>query len=73
MRMFDVFMGAKAQIWGYESQHCTIVQDVSSGKFYAECDEILSRRALNSDNYVQVLNDMFCDYCTEKAAWMGMG
>ena len=70
--MLKKFVDTKAQIWGSESFACTIVYDVAADKFFAECDDIMSRRRLTDSNYEEVLNDMFYDYCCEKAAWMGV-
>ena len=69
--MLKKFVNCRSQIWGSESYACTIVYEVSTGKFYAECDSIMQRRLLNESNYVEKLNDMFYDYCVENAAWMG--
>lgn len=68
--MMKKFLNTKAQIWGDESHACTIVYEVSTGKFRAEteCDS----RILNDKNYERVLNDMFYDYCVENASYMGV-
>ena len=42
------------------------------GRLFAECESTLDRRRLTETNYRQILNDMFYDYCTENAAWMGV-
>jgi hypothetical protein len=70
--MMKKFIDTKAQIWGDESHACTIVYEVASGKYFAECGAILNRRRLTEKNYVEVLNDMFYDYCVENASWMGV-
>lgn len=70
--MLKKFVDAKARIWGSESHACTIVYEVSTGKFFAECDAILARRRLTEKNHLEVLNDMFYDYCVENASWMGV-
>jgi hypothetical protein len=69
--MLKKFIDAKAQIWGSESYACTIVYEVSTGKFFAECGD-LDRRRLTEKNHLEVLNDMFYDYCVENASWMGV-
>lgn len=71
MKMHD-YMVAKARIWGAESYACTIVFEIASGKYFAECDSILGKKRLTEKNYEEVLNDMFYDYCCENAAWMGV-
>ena len=66
------FMDCKARIWGDESHNCTIIYEIASRQFFAECDLICGRRRLTDSNYEQVLNDMFYDYCMENASWMGV-
>lgn len=65
---------AVAQIWASESHNVTIIYGVScrdgSEDFHAECG--IDRRRLTARNYLEVLNDMFYDYCCENAAWMGV-
>jgi hypothetical protein len=67
---------AKAQIWANESHDCTIIFDGtneairSEGKYYAECDLTGERKRLTASNFERVLNDMFYDYCVEKAIWI---
>lgn len=68
--MMKKFMNAKAQIWGDESHACTIVYEISTRKYRAECE--VDSRILNEKNYERVLNDMFYDYCVENADWMGV-
>jgi hypothetical protein len=70
--MLKKFVDAKARIWGSEAYACTIVFEVAKYKFYAECEDILARRLLTDNNYEEVLNDMFYDYCVEKASYMGV-
>ena len=70
--MLKKFVNAKGQIWGSEAHSCTIVYEVESGKFFAECENTLQRRRLTDSNYVEVLNDMFYDYCVENADYMGV-
>lgn len=76
--MLKKFVDAKARIWGSEAYACTIVFDCvnqavrSEGKFYAECESTISRRRLTEENHEEVLNDMFYDYCVEKASYMGV-
>lgn len=68
--MLKKFVDCKAQIWGSESHACTIVYEVATGKFFAETET--DCRSLTEKNYLEVLNDMFYDYCMENAAWMGV-
>lgn len=70
--MLKKFIDAKARIWGSEAYACTIVFEIASGKYFAECEDILAHRRLTDQNYDSVLNDMFYDYCLEKAGWMGV-
>lgn len=70
--MLKKFVDCKARIWGSESYACTIVYEIASGKYFAECETILSTRRLTESNYEEVLNDMFYDYCVEQASWMGV-
>ena len=70
--MLKKFIDAKARIWGSESYACTIVYEVSTQRFYAECDSIMTQKRLTDKNYLEVLNDMFYDYCVENASWMGV-
>ncbi len=62
---------ALEQIWGSESPRVSILLN-PEGKMYAECEETMDRRRLTDSNYREVLNDMFYDYCVEKASWMGV-
>jgi len=32
----------------------------------------MAHRLLTEKNHLEVLNDMFYDYCVENAAWMGV-
>jgi hypothetical protein len=70
--MLKKFVDCKARIWGSEAYACTIVYEVAKGKFFAECGSTLAHRRLTEENCEEVLNDMFYDYCVEKAAWMGV-
>jgi hypothetical protein len=70
--MLKVFVDCKARIWGSESHACRIVYEVSTGRYYAECDSTLEQKRLTKSNYERVLNDMFYDYCVENADWMGV-
>ena len=70
--MLKKFVDVKAQIWGSEAHACTIVYEVSTGKFFAECESTLACRRLTDSNHVEVLNDMFYDYCVENADLMGV-
>jgi hypothetical protein len=71
-KMLQKFINTKAQIWGSESYACTIIYEVASGKFYAECNSISESKRLTESNYERVLNDMFYDYCVENASYMGV-
>lgn len=62
---------ALVQIWGSES-HAVSLCRLADGTLYAECGETVQCRRLTDLNYLNVLNDMFYDYCLEKAAWMGV-
>ncbi len=68
--MMKKFLDTKAQIWGNESHACTIVYEISTRKYRAECG--IDSRVLNEKNCERVLNDMFYDYCVENADWMGV-
>lgn len=70
--MLVKFLNCKNQIWGDECGACDIAYEVSDGKFFAECAFTMQRRRLTKDNYEEVLNDMFYDYCVENANWMGV-
>ena len=70
--MLKKFVDCKARIWGSESHACTIVYEVSTGRYMAECRGIGEEKRLTENNYERVLNDMFYDYCVEKSAWMGV-
>ena len=69
-KMLKTFVDAKARIWGSESHACTIVYEVSTQRFYAECGIEIKR--LNEKNFERVLNDMFYDYCCKNADFMGV-
>jgi hypothetical protein len=62
---------ALRQIWGSECYHVVLVW-TPEGKLYAECENTLARRRLTDENHREVLNDMFYDYCTENASYMGV-
>lgn len=68
--MLKKFVDCKSRIWGSESYACTIVYEVSTGRYRAECDE--DSRLLNEENYERVLNDMFYDYCVKNSEYMGV-
>lgn len=70
--MLKKFVDAKARIWGSESYACSIVFEVASKRYLAVCDEIGEEKILTETNYERVLNDLFYDYCVEKASWMGV-
>jgi hypothetical protein len=62
---------ALVQIWGSESHKVSLLLN-PEGRLYAECEETMDRRRLTETNYRDILNDMFYDYCVEKASWMGV-
>ena len=68
--MLKKFVDCKSRIWGDEAHACSIVYEVSTGKYRAECG--IDSRVLNEKNYEEVLNDMFYDYCVENASYMGV-
>ena len=70
--MLKKFVDLKARVWGSEAYACTIVYEIASGKFYAECNSINESKILTESNYERVLNDMFYDYCVENASYMGV-
>jgi hypothetical protein len=74
--MLKKFVDCKARIWGSEAHACTIVFHVSPldgrTRFYAECESTMERCRLTDNNYEEVLNDMFYDYCVENASYMGV-
>ncbi|NDC23380.1 MAG: hypothetical protein EBZ49_04545 [Proteobacteria bacterium] len=70
--MLKKFIDCKARIWGSESYACTIVYEVSSGKFFAECESTCSKKRLTYENYSEVLNEMFYDYCVKNSSYMGV-
>ena len=72
MLNMETINNAKTRIWGAESYRVTIVYEISTQRFYAECEDILTTKRLTLNNYERVLNDMFYDYCVENASWMGM-
>lgn len=69
MKIHD-YMVAKARIWRSESHACTIIFEVSTGKYRAETEN--DSRILTPNNFERVLNDMFYDYCVENASYMGV-
>jgi len=69
MKIHD-YMVVKAQIWGDESHACSIIYEIGTHRYRAECEG--DSRILNEKNYERVLNDMFYDYCVENASWMGV-
>lgn len=66
------FCDARARIWGSESYACSIIFHPMENKYYAECDSSMESRRLTEKNYLEVLNDMFYNYCVENAAYMGV-
>lgn len=70
--MLKKFVDCKARIWGSESYACSIIFEVSTGRYYAKCDSIMEEKRLTESNYERVLNDMFYDYCVENANEMGV-
>lgn len=72
MLNMQILNDAKTRIWGSESYRVTIVYEISTQRFYAECEDILTTKRLTLNNYERVLNDMFYDFCVENAAWNGV-
>lgn len=70
--MLKMFVDTKARIWGSESYACTIVYEVSTGRYFAECESTLESRILTKENYLEKLNDMFYNYCMKNASYMGV-
>jgi len=66
---YDMLNDCKVRIWGSESDQCSIV--LEEGNYYAECGYTLGRRLLTKQNYSDIFNDMFYDYCVENGSWMG--
>lgn len=64
------YIAAKVRIWGDDAVYCAIGFD--GKKYFADCGVTLDRRVINESNYLDVLNDMFYDYCVENAEWMGV-
>lgn len=65
------YKNAIQQIWGSESHNVSLLLS-QTGTLYAECESTMDRRVLTDNNYREQLNDMFYNYCMEKAAWMGV-
>lgn len=61
---------AVRNIWENEANMVKIVEE--NGRLYAECETTMYRGRLTEENYENVLNDMFYDYCLENADWMGV-
>lgn len=74
--MLKKFVDAKARIWGDEAHACEITFKLNKldgrTRFHAVCDFTRERCRLTENNYEEVLDDMFYDYCTEKASWMSV-
>lgn len=71
--MLKKLVYARARIWGDEAYACNILShDVTDGVFYADCESIMTTLRLTEKNYEKVLNEMFYDYCVEKASYMGV-
>lgn len=68
--MLKMFVDTKARIWGCESYACSIVYEVSTGRYYAQTESDSKR--LTIENYERVLNDMFYDYCVANSDYMGV-
>lgn len=68
-RYQDVVQDCIAQVFGSEAHNCSVVYDPKNGRFYAECG--LESKRLSGANYERVINDLFYNFCCEKAAWMG--
>ena len=58
-------------IWGSETYNVVLLF-TPDGKLFAECDATMDRRRLTDSNYEEMLNDMFYNFCMEKASWMGV-
>jgi hypothetical protein len=58
------------KIWDSQSNMVTLME--SNGRLYAECEFTMDRRRLTEENYEEILNDMFYDYCVENADYMGV-
>jgi hypothetical protein len=67
----DNIKRALCQIWGSETYHVILLL-TTDGQLYAECEETMDRRRITESNYVEILNDMFYNFCMEKASWMGV-
>ena len=64
------YITAKIRIWGEEAHNCAIGFD--GERYYAECVMIDTLRYITESNYLDVLNDLFYDYCVKNARWMGV-
>ena len=69
--MIEKYKRALEQIWGSESHEISILV-TTHGRVYAECESTQDRRTLTDNNYVEMLNDMFYNYCMENKSWMGV-
>jgi hypothetical protein len=62
---------ALKMIWGSETYNVVLLY-TADGKLFAECEATNDRRRLTESNYEEMLNDMFYNFCMEKASWMGV-
>jgi hypothetical protein len=62
---------ALRQIWSSETYNVVLLY-TADGKLFAECEVTNDRRRLTESNYEEMLNDMFYNFCMEKASWMGV-
>jgi hypothetical protein len=62
---------ALRQIWGSETYNVVLLY-TADGKLFAEWEATNDRRRLTESNYEEMLNDMFYNFCMEKASWMGV-
>ncbi len=62
----------KARIWQDNSHEVSIIYYPRLNRFVAKCDAIMTEKRITLNTAERVLNDMFYDYCVEKASWMGV-
>jgi hypothetical protein len=68
--MIQDYIDAKVSIWGDEFNYCAIGFD--GDRYYAQCVMTETLRYIDETNYLDVLNEMFFDYCMHNAKWMGV-
>lgn len=68
--MMQDYINAKVSIWGDESMWCAICFD--GERYTAQCVMTDTLRYINEDNYSDVINEMFFDYCMQNAKYMGV-